>query len=269
MVSITGNRRVRVLPYKQGSRGAKALATALGGKVLKLEGSKFVRRPSDLIINWGNSAEAARATLNNDGGRLVQATNKLEFFKKLEGKEYLPPFWTTAAAIPDDQFPVVCRQILQGHSGAGIVVANDRDSLVPCPLYTKYVKKKHEYRVHVGRRWVDFGVGTATAIGVEGEVVYETISVQQKKRRHDHPDPNWQVRNHANGFIYARSNVNPPASVLEVAKDVLKELGLDFGAVDVIWNEHESKAYVLEINTAPGLEGSTVEDYKEFFNRAQ
>ena len=52
MVSITGNRRVRVLPYKQGSRGAKALATALGGKVLKLEGSKFVRRPSDLIINW-------------------------------------------------------------------------------------------------------------------------------------------------------------------------------------------------------------------------
>ena len=49
---------------------------------------------------------------------------------------------------------------------------------------------------------------------------------------------------------------------------MLKELGLDFGAVDVIWNEHESKAYVLEINTAPGLEGSTVEDYKEFFNRA-
>ncbi len=264
-MTTTGNRRVRVLPYKQGSRGAKALATALGGKVLKLEGSKFVRRPSDLIINWGNSAEAARATLNNDGGRLVQATNKLEFFRKLEGKPYLPRFWTSQQDIPDDAFPVVCRQVLQGHSGAGIVVANDRDSLVPCSLYTEYVKKKHEYRVHVGRTRTWVGDNDHEPENSGWQDVYSVISVQQKKRRHDHPDPNWQVRNHANGFIYARSNVNPPASVLEVAKDVLKELGLDFGAVDVIWNEHESKAYVLEINTAPGLEGSTVGDYKEFF----
>ena len=259
------NRRVRVLPYKQGSRGAKALATALNGKVLKVEDSKFVPRSSDVIINWGNSTEASRATLNNNGERLAQATNKRAFFEKLAGKDSLPRFWTSQEDIPEDAFPVVCRQILQGHSGAGIVMAADRSSLVPCSLYTEYVKKKHEYRVHVGRRWVDFGVGTATAIGVEGEVVYSVISVQQKKRRLEHPDPNWQVRNHANGFIYARSDVNPPASVLKVAKDVLKELDLDFGAVDVIWNESEAKAYVLEINTAPGLEGSTVTDYKEFF----
>jgi len=33
----------------------------------------------------------------------------------------------------------------------------------------------------------------------------------------------------------------------------------------VIWNVQENRPYVLEINTAPGLEGSTVTDYKEFF----
>jgi glutathione synthase/RimK-type ligase-like ATP-grasp enzyme len=38
-------------------------------------------------------------------------------------------------------------------------------------------------------------------------------------------------------------------------------LGLDFGAVDIIWNEREDKCYVLEVNTAPGLQGSTLENY--------
>ncbi|QDP56964.1 MAG: putative alpha-L-glutamate ligase [Prokaryotic dsDNA virus sp.] len=261
-------RRVRVLPYKQGSRGAKALAEALGGRVLKLQGSGFVARSDDLVINWGNSSEASRSTINNDGVKLEQATNKLLFFNKLRDTGLTPKYWTNANDIPDDAFPVVCRQTLQGHSGAGIVVANVRDDLVAAPLYTQYVKKKHEYRIHVGRRWVDFGVGTAVAIGVEGEMVYKVIGVQQKKRRLEHPDPNWQVRNYANGFVYAREGVNPPDSVLKAAKDTLAALDIDFGAVDVIWNEHENRPYVLEINTAPGLEGSTVTDYKEFFESA-
>ena len=41
--------------------------------------------------------------------------------------------------------------------------------------------------------------------------------------------------------------------------------GLTFGAIDVIWNEHQQKAFVLEINTAPGIEGTTVEKYAAKF----
>ena len=37
--------------------------------------------------------------------------------------------------------------------------------------------------------------------------------------------------------------------------------GLDFGAVDVLWNERQQKAYVCEVNTAPGLEGITLDNY--------
>ena len=43
--------RIRILPYRQGSKSAKALAEALGGKVLKLENSSFIPREGDLIIN--------------------------------------------------------------------------------------------------------------------------------------------------------------------------------------------------------------------------
>ncbi|MNY81884.1 hypothetical protein D3C86_2236870 [compost metagenome] len=46
-------------------------------------------------------------------------------------------------------------------------------------------------------------------------------------------------------------------------------LGLDFGAADVIWNDHRKQAFVLEVNTAPGLTGTTLEKYakalKEIF----
>ena len=40
-------------------------------------------------------------------------------------------------------------------------------------------------------------------------------------------------------------------------------VGLKFGAVDLIWNELENKSYVLEINTAPGLTGATLEKYAQ------
>jgi len=50
-----------------------------------------------------------------------------------------------------------------------------------------------------------------------------------------------------------------------VALAAVSALGLDFGAVDIIYNEHENQYYVLEVNTAPGLEGTTVEKYAEAF----
>src|SRR3546814_19093490 len=68
------------------------------------------------------------------------------------GEEYLPKFWTKKEDIPDEAFPIVCRTVLSGHSGVGIVIADNRDDLVPANLYVKYVKKKEEYRVHqIGR----------------------------------------------------------------------------------------------------------------------
>lgn len=74
----------------------------------------------------------------------------------------------------------------------------------------------------------------------------------------------YQVRNHANGWIYARDAIDEPnAMVLEQAKLAITALGLDFGAVDIIWNQHRQMAYVLEVNTAPGLEGTTLIKYAD------
>lgn len=91
------------------------------------------------------------------------------------------------------------------------------------------------------------------------------IDVQRKMRNRDVPDEqvNWMVRNHSNGFIFGREGVSLPSTATQLCIDAVAELGLDFGAVDLIWNEHSDTYYVLEINTAPGLTGTTLEKYAE------
>ncbi len=240
----------KVFGYKQGSRSAKALADGLRGRVLKHEGSRYTYRDGDTIINWGSGQTdnpVLRNTLNPPA-MVARASNKLTAFQTLQPLGIrVPPFWTNMEDIPDDAFPVVCRTVLNGHSGAGIVIADDRGALVNAPLYTKYVRKQDEYRIHV----------------VRGQV----ISVQRKARRNDHENPNWQVRNLAGGFVYVRDGVNPPNDVSEQATAACMALDLDFGAVDVLWNERQQQAYVLEVNTAPGLEGASVDHYVEAFGR--
>lgn len=233
--------RYRVLPYMAGSRSAKALATAMGGKVLRLVGSTFKPRPEDTVINWGNS---------NYSSRIRDVSDKLAFFQKFSNTGLLPAFWQTKEDIPDEAFPIVCRTILSGHSGAGIHIAYCRSELVDARLFVKYEKKRDEYRVHLGR---------AEARAVQ-------ICVQRKAVPTGTTPSNWQVRNHGAGFVYTREGFTVPGRVLEAAERVFEAAGLDFGAVDVIYNERKERAYVLEINTAPGLEGTTVTDYANFFN---
>jgi len=256
---------IKILPYKAGSRSARALATALGCKVLNTTAeSRYKPRSGDTIINWGRSTEDThpvfertvlglyKTLMLNAPCDVAQVSNKLRFFEEMQFhclSDLLPKFFTNKDDIQDEDFPIVARTILNGHSGAGIVLCNDRASLVDAPLYTRYLKKKDEYRVHLGL------TSSGTTI----------ISVQRKARRLDHSSPNWQVRNHANGFNYVRDTCLPPQPVIEVATTVFEASDLDFGAIDVVFNEQMNKAWVLEINTAPGLEGQTVTDYATYF----
>lgn len=255
-----------IVPYKQGSRSARSLARELDGKVVILDifRSRFHFSPEKhLLINWGSTEPPDHIPwplLVNSPFAVREATCKLTFFQRAceAGLEHLiPPFWTNKEDIPDEAFPILCRTILNGHSGRGIVVANSHDDLVDAALFTQYLKKKREFRIHLG-------------IDPETRQKSITISVQEKKKRRDADEVNWQIRNHENGFIYARQGVEPPEAVMEVAHRIFLEASdLDFGAVDVIYNERNDKAYALEINTAPGLEGQTVKDYADFFNKVR
>lgn len=204
-----------------------------------------------MCINWGSSNPPGEHKYLNDPEHVGNCTNKLKFFRDVI-KDTRTPEWTdddrVAAEWFEDGDVVVARTKLQGHSGEGIVVVDpatwDITKEGPkAPLYTKYVKKKDEYRIHI----------------FDGNVIFE----QRKAKRHDVEEVDYKIRNHAGGFIYAHKDIEVPDDVITQAKLAMTESRLDFGAVDVIYNSREDKAYVLEINTAPGLEGTTLEKYTE------
>lgn len=248
---IRSKKRVFVYPYKAGSESAKAIAEGLGAKRIKLIGSRYVRKPGDIIINWGSS-DTALITVNNDDNVAI-VSNKLHFFQSLVEGSPVPDYTTDRSVASQwivEGHSVCCRTILNGHSGNGLVLADTEEQLVNAPLYTKYVKKKDEYRIHCFSN-------------PKNNWQTEVFHVQRKAKRREVESPNWRIRNHSNGFVFVMGDVNPPACVLEAAKNVFSQTGLDFGAVDVGYNEREDRAVVYEVNTAPGVEGTTLQKYVE------
>lgn len=254
--------RKYLYPYKMGSQSARNLGQALGAKRIKREGSRFRGSQNKMVINWGCGSlpdQVNACFVLNKPEAVVVASDKLAAFQALfvnncDGDNFTinHPLFTTckeqAQEWLDEDIIVVARTKLRGHSGDGIVICSRGEELVDAPLYVQYVKKTQEYRVHV--------------------VCGEVIDQQRKARRQDAPDEevNWQVRNHQNGFIFMREGVDLPAIALDQALHAVHALGLDFGAVDLIYNQREDKYYVLEINTAPGLTGTTLEKYAEVFD---
>jgi hypothetical protein len=246
-----------VYSYNPGSQGAKELAQALNVKRLRHHGSQVQLNPGDRVICWGSSGDRVfpgGVQLCNPKHLVARASNKLAFFQHLVGTTVQVPEWTSDPVIArgwvDSGHIVVARTVLSGHSGEGIQILGEGGvDFVSAPLYTKYVKKEAEYRVHCA-----FG---------------GCIDLQRKIKRPDFVGvPNWRVRNHQNGFIYVRNNVQAPEEVKAQALEAFVQSGLDFGAVDVLWNQGQGKAYVLEINTAPGITGTTVASYSQAFKQA-
>lgn len=248
---------IKILPYKAGSASCRELSRALGVRRIRLEGSRVRPRPNQVILNWGNTnppPNLAGCNFLNRPDVIRNASNKKLFFEMVDNELTVP--WTTsqeeAQRWVNDGSTVVVRNKLSGHSGEGIglvgghIEDGDHTGVVPsAPLYTKYVKKQDEYRVHVFR----------------GQV----IDVQKKMRKRDVPDNqvNWQVRNHANGFIYGRDGVQLSDRAANISVQCVRECSLDFGAVDIIFNRHDDRYSILEVNTAPGLTGTTLEKYVE------
>lgn len=238
-----------IYSYKFGSQSAKDLAQNLGAKRVRHNGSRFRARPGKTVINWGCSNLPDRLTgcnIINPPTSVGLAANKLQAFRSMQGEVSIPEFTTNKEGALEGLW--VARTKLSGHSGDGIVIVENGDGMVDAPLYVKYIKKKYEYRVHVA-----FG---------------EVIHVQRKARNTKIPDDqiNWRVRNHCNGFIFTHNEDHEVrGDTLDQAKKAVHSLGLDFGAVDIIWNERDGQAYVLEVNTAPGLTSTTLDKYVEAF----
>ncbi len=254
------NRR-RVCAYNPASDSARKLARGMGAKRIREPGATaFVPRTGDVVVNWGRSAPFpdwwGRGRIVNDPAKVRVASNKRLAFQVLQEAGVRVPSYTTDVAKARKwarKRIVFGRRLLKSSNGRGIEIYKTPEAIQEgLPLYVKYTPKKDEYRVHVmGGRIID---------------------IQKKMRRrgefYGDPDTRNMVRNYDNGWVFGRADITPPNDVLLQSVSAVKALGLDFGAVDVGWTENIQMATVFEVNTAPGLSGTTISNYVRAMERA-
>jgi len=243
---------LKLFPYKQQSLSAKKLARRLS--ILRVRHTYDAKR-RDVIVNWGASQPPQFKSMPHDLNKheaIAIACDKLKTFKTLalQGFEQLPKFSTKiedAKDWIDKGETIYCRTKLNSHSGRGIVICNDVNDLPIAPLYTVKANHKLEYRVHV----------------FKGDILY----VQQKKKKLGVSSSTSGIRNHGNGWVYCTPTDTPSELLLSSCVRAVKLLGLDFGAVDIGHRVRDNRFFVFEINTAPGLVGTTLDKYaKAIYN---
>lgn len=255
---------LKLYPYKIGSESATELSELLDVLRIKPEGN-YVPKIGHKVINWGNSrmplwadrANQRGVTFLNKPGAVNTASNKLTAFQMLQAANIaIPKFttdMTTAQTWVRTGATVVERHELRGNSGEGIRIVNLDDPDMPndiqrAPLYTKFIPKTAEFRVHCFR----------------GEVI---DYIQKKKTLADRRPDNFNkyISSINCGWVFSRTDVLDMPEIRQLAIRAVAALGLDFGAVDIVFCD--GIPYVLEVNTAPGLSGTTLVKYANAFRR--
>ena len=242
------NRRPRFWfwAYNNGSKSVDLLTEALGGRIIKHENSSYKYRAGDIVINWGFARPPSRGVpVINLPAAVQTATSKLATFVALEHVGISVPTHTrnkeTAQAW---NCRCLGRDLDNGSQGRGITVYHKGDRVGDHRFYVKYFKKEREFRIHV---WAD-------------RVIFE----QEKLKKTDAGDEyDKYIRSHFRGWCFAFGHLRErpvPADVRAAATASVRALGLTFGAVDIGWNAKEGPS-VFEVNTAPGLEETSLQAY--------
>jgi glutathione synthase/RimK-type ligase-like ATP-grasp enzyme len=207
---------------------AQALTAKLGYKVWR----SIVTKPNRVHLKYGQSVDkiAQYRWFKEQNLPALEFTTSTE-----EAQGWLNTVDTT----------VFGRKYLNSSCGKGIVIFNPADLISQvnvCPVYTKYKKKKREFRVHVYKDTV--------------------VSVTEKRKRAGFEgERDTKIRNLANGYVFCQEVANEPPGLRELALAAAKVTPSDFRGVDIGYNERNNELFIIEVNSAPGIQGSNVGKY--------
>lgn len=225
--------RLRILCTETGLKSnslrdiAKGLSTKLGYKVWRSTETK----PKRTIFRYGDLVDklAQYKWFKENNVSSLEFTESTEVVKE----------WLNTKSV------VFGRQLLNASCGKGIVeLEPGTKEIPPCPVYTKYLPKKREFRVHVFNKVV--------------------VAVVEKKLRHDWAGPkSSRVRNIDNGYVFVQTVENEPGALRDLAIKASAVTQSHFAGVDIGYNEKTNTCFVIEVNSAPGIQGTNVERYIE------
>jgi hypothetical protein len=207
-----------------------------GVNISTVEGSSTAQ------LCWGNGYNGSKPSLN----RNCTQFNKLSQLQVLSSPEShnlrtIPfrPFNDQAYHAND--FPAFARKLSHaGGTDIRILLEPEHASLYArndWNFMTKYVPNQREYRVWAYRR---------QHLGTYEKVLARPAEFLASRRF---------GANFDNGYAFQLvASENVPRQAVEMASQAVNALGLDFGAVDMLLGR-DGNFYILEVNTAPGVEG--------------
>lgn len=138
---------------------------------------------------------------------------------------------------------VMVREKIKGQTGSGIIVAKpgtDTPLSEDAKVFTKYISHKREFRVNLFKN--------------------KLVNVREKKKKLGFKGGDFHIRNLANGYTTAKC-ADYPSSIVGIAEKASLCSKSSFVGVDVGYNELKDFAFVIEVNSGPSIEGSSVQDF--------
>lgn len=242
-----------IYPYKETSESAQGIRDHLGVPFTSEMGEP---NGDEVILNWGCSQFPKWHIISqrwlNHPSAVHTTMDKVRTFKALRVAGIKTPAFTSnkdiAAEWVHQGDVVVSRKYVQSSKGRGIGLSKDMkfcEGFDEGKLYVRHMQHEllHEFRVNV---------------------VKDNTQLMQKRRKNgkvEEADP--YIRDYG-AWVWCLTRIKGVdegslVKVRKTAREAVKALGLDFGAVDLCLKNGE--VYIIEVNTAPGISGSEIPFY--------
>jgi len=180
-------------------------------------------------------------------GKGVNKLTQYEFFKD---KALPHPEWTEDYKVANmwlgEGHMVIGRTRIKGQTGAGITVLKPYATVLPeeYKVFTKYIKKKREFRVNLFK--------------------HKFVNMREKLKQASSEGKDSHIRSSANGFTTTHCRPMSEAlrqRIIALAVAAAPVSESDFIGVDICYNEYKDLVFLLEVNSGPSIEGSSVNDF--------
>jgi len=281
--------------------GATDITGRALGEALNILGVREKPTPAanDITICWGVKTDrdhTLAGKILNHPNAIRKNRNKLEALKLMAADTNLTSSiakFVASGAIQTEinanrmHYPIVGRKshhqggkgfwlcLNKGHVDAAIADGAD--------YFQQFINIVTEYRVHVFCGEVIYAVKKVENVNEDSWTAYRrdkitdyaqknNISINNDTVNHvlkimfkEAQLPNRLIRSNHQGWKFSSVSIaNLPAALKNAAIRAVKTVGLDFAAVDCALDE-ANHPWIIECNSGPGLDGTTLEKYVEAF----
>ena len=249
------------------------------GHEVKILNRKYPKDPEYLCVNWGQTRpHPFNKDVINNPLAVNYYSSKIRFYSliinhydDLITEDFkllrLVKKKGVAEIFLNNGYNIFARQYTSSHGGKGITHHTPGDVLPEAKYYT--VGLPHETKAEYFNRYIECRAHVVTDPNGVFWCQKRKMSDTKMQEYGFTYDP--YIRSYKNGWVFSYDvdEAVDTESIEEHLVYFVKEFGLDFVAADLIFDKEEECWYLLEINTAPGLDKEKVFDFYTLWMEAK